>query len=55
MITKNDSKKINAYLWEIPRSFRKDMKVPARFYISEKMLEDVFRDKSLDQLVNVAT
>jgi len=31
------------------------MKVPARFYASEKMLDDILCDKSLDQLVNMAT
>lgn len=29
------------------------MRVPARIYVSEKMLEDVFRDRSLPQLVNL--
>ncbi len=51
---KSDFKKINDWLWEIPKSFRSDMRVPARAYISGKMLEDVFRDKSIPQLVNVA-
>ena len=55
MMSKNDFKKISDCLWEIPKSFRPDMKVPARIYVSEKMLEDVFRDRSLGQLINVAT
>ncbi len=55
MISKKDFKKINDYLWEIPKSFRADMRVPARIYVSEKMLEDVFRDKSLYQLINLCT
>lgn len=42
-------------MWEIPKFFRADMKVPARAYISEKMLEEGFKDKSFGQLVNVAT
>ncbi len=53
MISKKDFKKINDYLWEIPKSFRADMRVPARVYASEKMLEDIFRDRSLGQLVNL--
>lgn len=53
MISKQDFKKINDYLWEIPKSFRSDMRVPARVYISEKMLEDVFRDRSIHQLINL--
>lgn len=55
MISKKDLIKIHNYLWEIPKSFRTDMRVPARFYASEKMLEEIFRDRSLEQLVNVAT
>jgi len=53
MISKKDFIKIDNYLWEIPKSFRQDMRVPARIYVSEKMLEDIFRDRSLDQLINL--
>src|SRR4030043_2223536 len=55
MISKRDFKKINEWLWEIPESLRADMKVPARAYISEKMMDEIFRDRSLGQLVNVAS
>ena len=55
MISKKDFIKINDYLWEIPKSFRSDMRVPARIYVSEKMLEDVFRDESIPQLINGTT
>ena len=55
MISKKDFIKINDYLWEIPKSFRSDMRVPARIYASKKLLEDCFRDKSLHQLVNITT
>jgi tRNA-splicing ligase RtcB len=55
MISKKDLIKVNDYLFEIPKSFRSDMRVPARIYVDEKMLEQVFRDKSLEQLVNVTT
>jgi len=54
MISKKDFTKITDYLWEIPKSFRQDMRVPARIYVSEKMLEDVFRDRSIDQLINLS-
>jgi tRNA-splicing ligase RtcB len=47
--------KINDHLWEIPKTFRPDMRVPARVYTSEAMLDAIVRDRSLDQLVNVAT
>ena len=52
---KSDFKKLSDWLWEIPKSFRSDMRVPVRVYASEKMLKDIFRDRSLGQLVNVAT
>jgi len=55
MVSKKDFVKINDYLWEIPKSFRPDMRVPARAYVSEKILEESFKDKSLEQLVNIAT
>ncbi len=53
MITKKDLIKINDYLWEIPKSFRSDMRVPARIYADEKLLGDATRDKSIDQLINL--
>jgi tRNA-splicing ligase RtcB len=55
MISKKDFIKINDYLWEIPRSFRQDMRVPARAYVTEKMLQECFKDRSLEQLVNIST
>jgi len=55
MVSKKDFKKLNDWLWEIPKSFRADMRVPARAYVSEKMLEESFKDKSLEQLVNIST
>jgi len=54
MISKKDFRKISDWLWEIPKSFRTDMKVPARIYVSDRMLEDVFRDRSLEQLINLS-
>ena len=55
MVSKKDFKKINDWLWEIPKSYRSDMQVPARVYVSEKMLEDIFSDRSLGQLINGTT
>ena len=55
MFEKKNIKKIHDYLWEIPKTYRNDMKVPARIYSTVKMLDSVLLDKSLDQLVNVAT
>ena len=55
MISKNDFKKLTPWLWEIPQSFRSDMRVPARVYTSEKMLGEIFRDQSIPQLINGTT
>ena len=54
-INKDNLIKINDYLWNIPKSFRSDMRVPARVYATEKMLEEILTDRSLNQLINVAT
>ena len=47
-----DFKKINDYLWEIPKSFRPDMPLPARIYASERMLNEIFGDQSINQLIS---
>lgn len=47
--------KIHDYLWEIPQSFRADMRVPARFYASGELIKEISSDRSLEQLVNVTT
>lgn len=54
-VEKKDIIKIEEYLWEIPKSFRSDMRVPARALASETLLDDIIEDRSLNQLVNVAT
>ena len=43
------------YLYEIPKSYRSDMRVPAYIFINEKMLASVLEDRALWQTVNVAT
>ena len=55
MVNKRDFKRISDVLWEIPATFRDDMRVPARLYATERMLEDVLVDKSVEQLINTAT
>ena len=54
MVERSDLVRISEYVWEIPASYRSDMKVPARIYASEKLLELAFRDRSMEQLVNTA-
>jgi tRNA-splicing ligase RtcB len=52
---KQDFQRIEDYVWEIPASFRDDMRVPARLYASDRLLEAALSDASVDQLVNTAT
>ena len=47
--------KLEDYLWEIPMSFREDMRVPARILAIEEILDNILDDRSLNQLVNVAS
>ncbi|OGZ34807.1 MAG: RNA-splicing ligase RtcB [Candidatus Portnoybacteria bacterium RIFCSPHIGHO2_01_FULL_39_19] len=53
MISKEAFKKINDYLWEYRKTGQ--MNVPARIYVSEKMLDEVFKDKSVEQSINTAS
>jgi tRNA-splicing ligase RtcB len=54
MVQKSDLVRISEYVWEVPKSYRSDMKVPARIYASEKLLNMAFRDRTMEQLVNTA-
>jgi tRNA-splicing ligase RtcB len=55
MVALQDLKRISDYEWEIPKSFREDMRVPVRLFATRRMLEEVMKDKSLEQAVNAAT
>ncbi len=55
MFNLTNIQKISPVLWEITKSFRSDMKVPARIYATEKMLKEISKDRSIEQLINVAT
>ncbi|MEW6094607.1 MAG: RtcB family protein [Chloroflexota bacterium] len=55
MIGIQDLKKISDHEWEIPQSFRPDMRVPVRLFATRELLEQIVGDKSLEQAVNAAT
>ena len=55
MVTSKDFQKLSPFLYEIPKSYRADMRVPARFYADAELLSGLQDDKSLGQLVNTAT
>ncbi len=50
-----DLVKISDYEWEIPRSYRRDMRAPVRIFATRQLLEQVSDDLSLEQAINAAT
>ena len=55
MVQIKDMKRISDYEWEIPKSYRQDMRVPVRIFATRRMLEEATVDESLQQAVNSAT
>lgn len=54
-IRREDVVWLNDQCLEIADSFRSDMRVPARAFITREMFDAIADDRSLEQLVNVAT
>lgn len=54
-VVRDDLVRLNEYLWEIPTTFSRLMRVPARIFASETLMTEMLRDRSLPQLVNVTT
>ena len=54
-VTREDLRKIGDYLYEVPKTFRHDMRVPARIYADEEMLEAALSDRSVEHVINTAT
>jgi tRNA-splicing ligase RtcB len=50
-----DLVKINDFEWEIPRSYRNDMRGPVRLFATREILEQIMSDRSLEQAVNATT
>lgn len=55
MVKIQDLNKISDYEWEIPKSYRQDMRVPVRLFATRRILDKVMDDQSLEQAVNAAT
>ena len=47
--------KVDDNLYEIPKTYRSDMRVPARIFVDDRMLDQILDDRSLWQITNVAT
>ncbi len=54
-VTRHDLQKVGDYVYEVPQTFRHDMRVPAHFYADDDILGKALEDRSLEQLVNTAT
>ena len=54
MVSKQDFRRLDTYVWEIPTSFDLDMNVPVWIFADEELLEDALGDLSVQQAVNVA-
>ena len=55
MLGKEHIERVAEHVWEIPKTFRADMRVPARLYADEDLLDAALSDNSVLQLVNTAT
>ena len=55
MLGREHIERVAEYVWEIPKTFREDMRVPARLYADEDLLDAALSDNSIVQLVNTAT
>lgn len=55
MMDKKDLHKLSDFRWSIPKEFRPDMNVDAILFASEAILDEILKDRSLEQLINVAT
>jgi tRNA-splicing ligase RtcB len=51
----SELRQIGPVEWEIPLGVRADMRVPARVFADAELVEAIARDRSLEQLCNVAT
>jgi tRNA-splicing ligase RtcB len=51
----SDLRRLSDVLWEIPAEARPDMRVPARVFADDELLGAIERDRSLEQIQNVAT
>lgn len=55
MFSLKDFNRISDYEWEIPASYRADMRVPVRLFATRQLLIDALDDRAIEQAVNAAT
>ena len=54
MVSIHSLKKSSNFEWELPTSYRKDVRVPVRLFCTRELLERAAQDLSLEQAVNSA-
>jgi tRNA-splicing ligase RtcB len=55
MVSKHELTQVSPYVYEIPTSYRQDMRVPARLYADDYVLDMALGDRSIEQLINTTT
>ncbi len=55
MVERGDLVRLGPVSWEIPTSFRQDMRVPVRLFADDRLLSASLEDQSLTQAVNAST
>ena len=55
MVTLQSFDKVNEYIWEIPSSYKVEMRAPVRVFATRKIIEASLKDKSFEQAINGAT
>ncbi|HIP87202.1 MAG TPA: RtcB family protein [Anaerolineales bacterium] len=55
MVAKRDFRRIERFIWELPKGTRPDMRVPARMFADPELLDAAFRDRTVEQLINTTT
>src|SRR5450759_713095 len=55
MINLQSFNQLSDYEWEIPQSYRWDMRGPVRIFATKQLLEAALDDKSIEQAINATT
>ncbi|MCC7128869.1 MAG: RNA-splicing ligase RtcB [Anaerolineae bacterium UTCFX2] len=55
MVPIKEIQRISEYEWEIPQSYRNEMRGAVRIFATRRLLEEISGDKSLEQAVNSTT
>ena len=53
MSVKENLEKVRDNVWELPSSYKKEMRVPGRLYLDDESVKDI-EEGALEQVANVA-